>query len=178
VRPARPLPYDLRADGVVFGGTATITFASRGAVGAVFHVTSGSAPRDYTVGTGDSIAGSWSVSPGEEIRVHGPNGFYRQFAGEGPEVTATPADGSLKLAVTNGSSTATRLTLASAYNGKQSYVTVPPRSTAHLEIPTAFGSGWYDVSVTADASRNYLRRLAGHIETDRPSISDPALGRS
>ena len=36
VRPARPLPYDLRADAVLRNGTATITFASRGAAGAVF----------------------------------------------------------------------------------------------------------------------------------------------
>src|SRR5271163_2225281 len=39
VRPARPLPYDLRADGVISDGTATITFASQGRNGAVFHVT-------------------------------------------------------------------------------------------------------------------------------------------
>jgi phospholipase C len=178
VRPARPLPYDLRADGVVAGGTATITFASRGAVGAVLHVTSGSAPRDYTVGAGGSIDGSWSVSPGEDIRVHGPNGFYRQFAGEGPEVTVLGFGGDLELAIRNGSSAAVRLTLASAYDGKRSRVTVPPRSTVKVVIPTAFGSGWYDVSVTAAASPQYLRRLAGHIETGHPSISDPALGPS
>ena len=30
---ARPLPYDLRADGVISGGMLTVTFASRGAAG-------------------------------------------------------------------------------------------------------------------------------------------------
>jgi phospholipase C len=40
------------------------------------------------------------------------------------------------------------------------------------------GTGWYDVLVTSDSSPRYLRRLAGHIETGRPSVSDPALGRA
>jgi phospholipase C len=35
---------------------------------------------------------------------------------------------------------------------------------------------WYDVSVTAAEAPGRLRRLAGHIETGRPSHSDPALG--
>jgi len=178
VRLARPLPYDLRADGVVSGGTATITFASRGRVGAVFHVTSGSAPRDYTVGAGEAITGSWPAPAGEDIRVHGPNGFYREFAGEGPDITASPARGELDLAITNSSSVAVRLTLTSAYDGHQSQVTARPGSTVTVTAPSAFGGGWYDVSVTSDADPRYLRRLAGHVETGRPSVSDPSLGLS
>ena len=182
VRPARPLPYDLRADAVFAGDTASVTFASRGPAGAVFHVTSSGAPRDYTVGAGESITGSWSLpaaTSGQDIRVHGPNGFYREFAGQGPDITAEPAGENLRLAISNSSRSAVRLTLTSAYDGKHSEVTVPPRSTVPVIVPTVFGSGWYDVSVTADsggAASGYLRRLAGHIETGRPSISDPALG--
>ena len=178
MRPARPLPYDLRADGVISRGTATITFASRGTVGAVFHVTSNSAPRDYTVGAGEAITGSWPAPAGEDIRVHGPNGFYREFAGDGPDIKATPANGQLNLAITNSSSATMRLTLTSAYDGKHSQVEARPGSTVTVTAPTAFGTGWYDVSVTADANPQYLRRLAGHVETGRPSVSDPSLGFS
>ncbi len=178
VRPARPLPYALRADGVISGGTATITFGSQGGKGAVFHVTSGSAPRDYTVGAGESITGSWPVSAGEDIRVHGPNGFYRELMGSGPEISATPASGELNLAITNNASVAVLLTLTSAYDGKQSEVTVWPGSTVNVPAPTFFGTGWYDVSVTSGADPQYLRRLAGHIETGQPSVSDPRLGLS
>lgn len=36
--------------------------------------------------------------------------------------------------------------------------------------------GWYDLSVTAsNTEANYLRRLAGHVETGKPSRSDPLL---
>jgi phospholipase C len=178
VRLARPLPYDLRADGVIADGTATITFASHGQVGTVFHVTSSSAPRDYTVGAGEEITGSWPAPAGEDIRVHGPNGFYREFAADGPDITAKPRDGRLELAITNGSAAVVRLTLTSAYDGSQSQVTVRPGSTVTVTAPSAFGTGWYDVSVTSDASPRYLRRLAGHVETGGPSVSDPSLGGS
>jgi phospholipase C len=178
VRPARPLPYDLRADGVISGGTATITFASPGKKGAVFHVTSSSAPRDYTVGAGDSITGSWSAPAGEDIRVHGPNGFYRELMGTGPEISTAPAWGGLDLAITNTSSAAVVLTLTSAYNGKQSEVKVRPRSTVSVPAPVFSSTGWYDVSVTVSGDSQYLRRLAGHIENGQPSISDPRLGLS
>jgi phospholipase C len=175
VRPARPLPYDLRCDGVVSGGKLTITFASRGAAGAVFHVTSSSAPRDYTVGAGTLMNGSWTLSAGEDVRVHGPNGFYREFAADGPAITATPADGHLLLAIKNSSHAAEELTLTSAYDGHHSKVTVPPDATVTVPAPTAYGSGWYDVSVTSASDSTYLRRLAGHVETGKPSVSDPAL---
>jgi phospholipase C len=71
-----------------------------------------------------------------------------------------------------------RLTLTSAYDGKYSQVEAQPGSTVTVTAPTAFGAGWYDVSVTSDASPRYLRRLAGHVETGRPSVSDPSLGLS
>jgi len=33
---------------------------------------------------------------------------------------------------------------------------------------------WYDLSVTSNDDPTFLRRLAGHVENGRPSISDPA----
>ena len=32
-------------------------------------------------------------------------------------------------------------------------------------------SGWYDVEVTTDDDPTYRRRLSGHLETGRPSIT-------
>jgi phospholipase C len=158
------------------GGQLTITFASRGGIGAVFHVTSAGDPRSYTVGAGRSLAGSWPLAAGQDVRVHGPNGFYRQFTGTGPDVAAGPAGDGLRLKITNPSSAAARLTVADAYAGKSVKVTVRGRAASVVLIGTERGSGWYDVSVTAAGDPSYLRRLAGHVETGRPSISDPAFG--
>ena len=41
--------------------------------------------------------------------------------------------------------------------------------------PIAAAGHWYDISVAVAAEPAYGRRLAGHIETGRPSRSDPAL---
>jgi phospholipase C len=178
VRPARPLPYDLRADGTVSNSTLTITFASRGAAGATFQVTSDAAPRAYTIGAGTSLAATWPLDAGQDVRAHGPNGFFRQFAGAGPDITAVPAGPDLELRIVSRSAATVRLILADAYAGRLSRVTIRPRGRAVVLVPAARAGGWYDVSVTADADPAYLRRLAGHVETGHDSISDPALGRS
>ncbi|MEV5302133.1 alkaline phosphatase family protein [Amycolatopsis methanolica] len=98
-RPALPLPYDLTVDGQVRDGALRLTFASRGPVGAHFHVTSAAGPRGYTVGAGQRLSDEWPTS--SEVVVHGPNGFYRRFAGSGAEVTARPVGEDLQLVLTN-----------------------------------------------------------------------------
>jgi phospholipase C len=42
--------------------------------------------------------------------------------------------------------------------------------------PLAASSYWYDLSITSSSDTGYLRRLAGHVETGAPSVSDPAIG--
>jgi phospholipase C len=179
LRPARPLPYDLAADAVIANGTATIRFVNRGAAGAVFHVTSvKTAARSYTIGAGDKLSDTWSFATGEDIRVHGPNGFYREFSGTGPDITAAAARGGLTLAIANSSSAAVQLTLTSAYDGKARSFSVPAGATIPVQVPTARGTRWYDVTVTSSGGASYLRALAGHIETGQPDVSDPAFGRA
>ncbi|MFB9835570.1 phosphocholine-specific phospholipase C, partial [Actinoallomurus acaciae] len=62
-RPARPLPYDLSADGRVTSGGLRIDFASRGTAGASFHVTSAThadGPWTFTVEAGRRLSGEWT----------------------------------------------------------------------------------------------------------------------
>ena len=47
---------------------------------------------------------------------------------------------------------------------------------ARLSLRSSFG--WYDISIEADTDRDFLRRLAGHIENGKDSASDPAFGSS
>jgi len=37
---------------------------------------------------------------------------------------------------------------------------------------------WYDFVVTTDADPSFYRRLAGHVETSRPSVTDPGMARA
>ena len=140
-RPARALPYDLRADGTVSGGNLTVTFASRGPAGAVFHVTSAGSPQTFTAGAGASLTGTWPVNAGQDVRVHGPNGFFRQFTGTGPDITAVPLGPNLTLKFTNPSHAAVQLTVAEAYSGRSFPFAVPAGRSDSLLIPSAAQQG-------------------------------------
>jgi phospholipase C len=182
LRPARPLPYDLAADGRVVSGGLRIDFASRGATGASFHVTSAThadGPWTFTAGAGRRLSGEWT--PGAyDVTVHGPNGFLRRLRGPGtagPEVSARH-DGAgerVRLVLTNGGNTIVRLTVEDA-GGHASEYRIRPGGSATHDARTRVSHGWYDLTVTSDQDRTFLRRLAGHVETGRPSTSDPALG--
>jgi phospholipase C len=38
--------------------------------------------------------------------------------------------------------------------------------------------GWYDLTATVDTDAGFKWQLAGHVESGRASISDPAMGRA
>ncbi|TNC26908.1 phosphocholine-specific phospholipase C [Amycolatopsis alkalitolerans] len=183
-RPAMPLPYDLSVDASVGGGTLTLRFASNGTAGAAFHVTSAggaTGPWSYTVGAGQQLSAQWSLSDGAyDFTVHGPNGYLRRFAGGGTgvEVAARPAgdSGDLMVVLTNGGEATALVAVANAtgYGSTRpvSYRLRPGARVVHT-VRTAQTAGWYDLSVTDGA---FVRRLAGHVETGRITLSDPALG--
>jgi phospholipase C len=66
------------------------------------------------------------------------------------------------------------VTLTNAY-GTAKAVTVAAESEYEFVVDTRSTGGWYDVRVTVQGSP-FVREFAGHLESGRPSISDPALG--
>jgi phospholipase C len=184
VRPARPLPYDLAADGRSSTSGISVSFADHGSVGASFHVTSAThpgGPWTYTVEAGRRLTGTWAAAPSYDLSVHGPNGFLRRLrgrAGKGPEVSASH-EGDLvrvRLVLTNNGTETVKLTVRDAYGEDRpaEYRLRPGAHVVHTAQPRR-NHGWYDLSVTSDHDPTYLRRLAGHVETGGPSTSDPAL---
>jgi phospholipase C len=119
-------------------------------------------------------------SAGYDVEIQVPNGFYRQAAGSravAPDVSTAPAGsrGNLTIVVSN-SGPAVELTFTDMYHGGH-----PTTRRLHQGGRTRYtvgggADGWYDVTITSSADSRFVRRLAGHIETGRPSISDPALG--
>jgi phospholipase C len=188
LRAARPLPYDLAADATLRGGGLTIAFASHGKLGASFYVTSmsnSSGPWTYAVEAGRDLSDTLSLAAGGatayEFSVYGPNGFMRQFRGgaanAGPEVTARH-DGrgqQVHLVLTNNGTATAQLTLTNAYGGgqqKDQELRAGARITEVVDLRDS--NGWYDISIVSDQDGAFLRRLSGHVETGRPSTSDPA----
>ena len=193
-RPARALPYNLAVDGAVSSATGalTLTFANHGSVGANWLVTSAThaaGPWSYTVGAGESLTGSWDVAGDAkgayDFTAHGPNGFLRRLTGSaaqaGVEVTAQQVgrNAEIRLVLSNHSAATVRLTVTDAYGNTrpQTFRLRPGTSTTH-SIDLRHAHGWYDLSVVSDHDSGYLRRIAGHTETGKPSISDPAIGAS
>ena len=116
------------------------------------------------------------VSGGYDYTAYGPNGFVRQFRGgvAGPEVGVRREGGDLALVLTNGGTTPVRLTVTDAYGRRSTTRLLRPGARIVETVETRRSGNWYDVSVVSDHDPRFLRRLAGHVETGRPSTSDPA----
>ena len=136
--------------------------------------------------TGDTISDGWPLTEREGgryyLRVYGPNGFYREFAGDANdpalavelyyEANGSRLTGNAGLRLrNNGAACTVELTdhsYGAAYPSRQ----VGTGETATILLPLAKSHGWYDVSVRVGS---FWQRFAGRVETGRDSISDPAM---
>jgi phospholipase C len=50
--------------------------------------------------------------------------------------------------------------------------------TGMLIIDLKNSCGWYDFTVKINGSDKFTRRYAGRVETGKPSITDPFMGRA
>ncbi|WP_405775183.1 phosphocholine-specific phospholipase C [Streptomyces sp. NBC_00859] len=188
-RPSRPLPYAPLVDGQgsPSDGKFALTFSGGASAGACFTVTSanrGDGPWSYTAEAGKKLSDTWNTSYSKgsyDLSVFGPNGFLRTFKGPGstagPEVTARhrATDGSVELTMTNAGSADCHLTVTNAYGGKSETFTVRKGKTVVHTVDLRSTRQWYDLSVVSDRDSSYLRRFAGHVETGKPGVSDPAI---
>jgi phospholipase C len=67
------------------------------------------------------------------------------------------------------------LTVANAYSGTSQTVTVGRGATVPLSVDLSGSYGWYDLTVTSNRSADFVRRLAGHVETGAVGSSDPGI---
>ncbi|WP_329278490.1 phosphocholine-specific phospholipase C [Streptomyces sp. NBC_00691] len=187
-KPTRPLKYAPFVDGAAdtAGGRFRLTFGGGPSAGAQFYVTSANrtdAPWTYTTESGKTIADTWNTQYSKgvtDLTVHGPNGFVRRFRSPGktavPEVAArhNATTGRLDLTLTNAGTTAT-VTLTDAYGGTPKTLSVAKGATVTHSVDVSAAHHWYDVTLTSSVSTDYVRRLAGHVETGAASVSDPAI---
>ena len=85
--------------------------------------------------------------------------------------------GSFALQIANLTKNKSSVTVTDAYTGK----VVPAFFTRHGEEFVYDWSleefqGWYDLVITVEQDPTFEYRFAGHVETGRESISDPAMG--
>jgi phospholipase C len=194
VRPARPLPYALNAQGAVHPNEMFfIEFENFGRAGAVFQVRSGNgtdAPRTYTVEPRKMLSDTWKDTSSEpssyDLAVYGPNGFFRSFKGSFPKngrsaVISVRADykeegKGIKLVFSNHGSQAVEVKVVDKYSHQTHSVELELGESKSQSWPLSRTSGWYDFVITLDGDPGFEYEVAGHIETGEESTSDPAMG--
>lgn len=186
-RPARALPYELHVDGEVNASSIQLFFRNTGNAAAVFQVRSGdehAGPWTYTVGAGDEASDNLAATGRSyDLSVSGPNGFLRTFVGslgaDSAKLTVKTSydgtSGGIAVVMQNRGSSAETVSVFDAYSGKTQTSMVPPQGSATFVSPLEESFGWYDFSVKVGSDPGFLRQLAGHVETGRPSVTDPAI---
>ncbi|PQV53072.1 phosphocholine-specific phospholipase C [Paraburkholderia sp. BL21I4N1] len=199
VRPARALPYELfvRVHGEGSANMLTMRFVNSGRAGAAFLVYAAkslNAPRTYTVEAGKRLQDQLPCNADGtyDFTVYGPNGFLRRYAGKPvarswwngsdiarPEVEEgyDVSNGNLQLRLENVGSARCKFSIVNAYDpGNVITHSVRGGDTDPLYLDLRNAHGWYDLTITVDTDPLFARRFAGHVETGKSSMSDPALG--
>jgi phospholipase C len=208
-RPSCPLPYQLAVHGSLGRSRTHFTirfeadntlFGPRSA-GAPFSVhalgSSGKTTvRNYAIEPGQHLDDSWPLSDFASgryhLRVYGPNGFFREFAGtvddprvdlrfECVHVSGEPLTltGDVALVARNHES-ARSVTVDlqdHAYGSVLQTRVLTPEQQSILTVESKKTAGWYDFSCRArETDGHWFIRYAGRIETGKWSTSDPAMG--
>jgi phospholipase C len=186
IRPPRPIPYTLHADGHADASSFKIKFRSTGRSTAVVHVRSADAsqePRSYTVEPGRQLTGTWDGTGGYDLSVHGPNGFFRRFrggAGSGRTDLAIQARygrrHGLSLELENRGAQPVEVVVSSRYGSRPTTLSLKPGDADAQRWFLERTRGWYDLVVTVEGDSAFEYRYAGHIENGKASISDPGMG--
>lgn len=185
-RPARPLPYQPDAQAKIVDGAVRVALSNTGRSSAHFALYPYAG--EFPVPQHRDVRGTaiWTVPvSGEAYRftVTGPNGFRREFAGTaegGPEVAtwvdAHERDVHLTLRNT-GRRTLTYTVRPLGYVDEADLrdwtrtIKVKPGRSRTVVHSAADAHGWYDLAVTVDGDDAFSRRLMGHIENGRASVS-------
>ncbi|MGH8083578.1 MAG: phospholipase domain-containing protein, partial [Lysobacter sp.] len=192
---ARPVPYELYVTSWSEPAQRKLwlEFSNEGSRAAVFQVYAAGAaagPWTYTVEPGKQLSDYWltDAQGRYDLTVYGPNGYFRQFNGSMAEGGADPdvivvydkARSRLALSIQNSGVLPCSVEVrANAYsNAPVRKYRLNAGQSASLNWSFADSGGWYDLTVSSDAPAGFARRIAGHIETGKPSVSDPLLDRS
>jgi phospholipase C len=201
-RPSCALPYQLQTEGRLSADKKRFELAFTNSrqrfgdrtAGAPFNVYApGFEPVRtwaYGVKPGDTLTDNWPLHEFQDqlyhLCVYGPNGFFREFRGNGSdplidiqfadEGSANP-NGLLHLKNQQSHSCVIEI-VDHAYGASYPPKTLTAGSTTTLTLPFGNSHGWYDLSVTVHGFKNFEKRYAGRIETGSHSMSDPFMGRA
>jgi phospholipase C len=194
-RPARAVPYELHARGEAnfSSGIFQIHFRNAGKTTA-FQVRSGdgsSGPWTYTVGTRAEVSDSWPVTENGQtqydLSVYGPNGFLRAFKGSVSGKNKANLDvrsrydvaqNGIILSIRNLGEKNSEVLVTSVYSGQSFSNVIAPGESIEKEWLLVQSHGWYDLTIEVESDSTFKQQLAGHVETGKDSVTDPAIAAS
>lgn len=206
-RRSAPLPYELAVNGSLQkdrdefqirfeAGNQRFGDRSSGAPLIVYaHTREGLSVRFYAARAGSFVEDAWPLSQFDggryQFRIYGPNGFYREFSGEGndPLLACRFEEGNLPAGTHLSSQSGIGIGCSLpqqespvevvvtdlAYGNPLQQVRLASGSNQFIEIDTTRSNGWYDVRISISGRPGFQRRYAGRIETGLWSTSDPAM---
>jgi phospholipase C len=187
VRPSRRLGYrfDLTFD--ADSGTLNLAVKNHGSLGVHLQarsLTVPGSPYSYTIGAGDKLSAALPNPGTYDLSVHGPNGFFRHFAGSPDTVVQVDVDTNhqsgrlrLRLRLTNRGGhhpPPVIVDVADAYGPDQQ---TEVHGTRQITIDTRRSGGWYDIALSTPSDTSFSYQLAGRLESGEGLTSDPQLGR-
>lgn len=144
----------------------------------------------YAVAAGDKLVDEWPLENFDNqryfLRVYGPNGFFREFKGDGadPNLTITCAyeekkkklTGNLVLTIANRESKDVNVVITdSTYGGAPIKRRVRASSTETIVADLGRSKQWYDLSVQIESFNAFSQRFAGKVENGTLGTTDPAM---
>jgi phospholipase C len=213
IRPALAIPYELSANcalnkdktGVEIEFSAGNQVFGADSVGAPFTVYSLQKYQTesgtdeigknwfFAVKSGDRFTYAWDIKKFEQhkydLRLHAPNGFYRQFIGSDDDpiavnvgvelnrLTKQPS-GKLKIELKNISNKAQSVSLRDqSYKKPLIKKEIPSNGVEIVLLDYSASHFWYDLQVTVANNLRFFQQFAGHIEQKLESFTDPLMGR-
>ena len=203
------LPYELYADGSLdtdkkmfeIHFTAANEVFGKSATGSPFMVYAPGIYREeaakswnYALTAGDKLKDDWAIENFENgnyhLRVHGPNGFYREFKGssndplievkaiyERSKINTKKLTGNIVLQVKNKSTQSLTVNVKDeSYKTGVHTKTIAAGALTNLSLDLSQSHHWYDFSVDVKGHENFTKRYAGRVETGNAGITDPLMG--
>ncbi|QKJ30245.1 phospholipase C, phosphocholine-specific [Mucilaginibacter mali] len=148
----------------------------------------------FAVAAGDALSYNWPVNAFADgkyhLRVHGPNGFYREFLGDATnqqvnisceyeQDKAIPAklSGNVLVTIVNNTNKEQQVIIAdNVYKTGSINKIVPANSKATVVLNLAKNFNWYDFSVKLNNNNVFEERFAGRVETGAITKTDPVMG--
>ncbi|HEY9145949.1 MAG TPA: phospholipase domain-containing protein, partial [Thiobacillus sp.] len=146
--------------------------------------------RSYTVEPRKQLTDVWTVTSSGaasdyDLSVYGPNGFLRAFKGGISGARRARLDARARydesghgivLEITNKAMHTAKVHVLDQYTGRHVEAELKPGAnfSKHWSLKRVFG--WYDLLVTVEGDAGFECHFAGHVETGKGSISDPAMG--